>query len=503
MALPSLALGIGLQGKPIDRAALNLRRQEGAEKAKVRAAEALRKKREPYRKMMMELGSKAYFPFQKEIIANKSADFYNMLENSEGEPNFGEISSTFSEIANLGASYQNDYKKYSGAAANPKYNHLNSAFNALNNLPDLEAVNKYFSQNAGVEGEISEGGQINMGIYEQSPTETFVNKYINLQGDNILEPITQAQIDDVGGAEYVTRVPRSGASEDAYKFAINDKSTFFTEANKLQNQLLDAGTMPDLSTEKGNLEFQELVKGTIKEKVTQAFRFTDSKKNSSGQTININTGVTDEGGTMQPFEVKNMVQYGSKSYPVTSFYTNNLGDNIATIPISENTKYANGKAMKSGGTAVYNQVGVSLVIAKPFTYTANGGSIEIPSGYVVPDGYEEQLIKAGAIVEPRVLAWGLTKNNKWFYSDKTGVVQSIFMKESAEDKQIITVVNNGLEVEKERLKAFREDYYGRPVKDKKEGKTKSGQDTADSAEDKKEGKPDPLNNPKLKGVSKR
>jgi hypothetical protein len=50
MALPSLAFGIGLSGKPIDRAALNLRREEGAQRAKAKEADDKRKKLEPYQK---------------------------------------------------------------------------------------------------------------------------------------------------------------------------------------------------------------------------------------------------------------------------------------------------------------------------------------------------------------------------------------------------------------------------------------------------------------------
>ena len=89
--LPSLALGLGLQGKPIDRAALNLRRAEGEERAALRAQQKAQKELDPYKKRILSVGDKAYLPVHKEMMSNKVAGFWKYLSENVDNVDYQQV----------------------------------------------------------------------------------------------------------------------------------------------------------------------------------------------------------------------------------------------------------------------------------------------------------------------------------------------------------------------------------------------------------------------------
>jgi hypothetical protein len=113
MALPSLAFGIGLSGKPIDRAALNLQREAGAQKAKAREVEDKRKQLEPYQKLLMDVGGKAYLPFQRKLMQEKVAGVYKYLADNAENVDWSQLGNIMTDISQSAAMYQDNYKTVS------------------------------------------------------------------------------------------------------------------------------------------------------------------------------------------------------------------------------------------------------------------------------------------------------------------------------------------------------------------------------------------------------
>ena len=456
MELPSLAVGIGLQGKPIDRAQLNYLREKGAEDAKVKRAAAKDKELEGYRKKLFDTGAKAMNPIDRERLRTKSAEFFKTLSETEGDLDQAAISSSLFDI-------QEDANRANNTYLNTqkiKYNKANIAHqegvSIIETANTPEEANSRFKMTPGSRyASVNENGVVNMPTYTYVATPKAVNEFIKGNLQSYLNPAFEGDVNKVAGKDFVTKVLKPGASEAAFAAIKNSPEMLNNAEWDYGQQLQRSGQMPDLSTPEGNAAFYAGVDDFIKGQIAINFD-PRSMDVAIGQPNVTNISIAgDEAvkGTMAPFDTDVMVKLGKEYIPIRSEGAASFGDNLATIPFSSETRYADGKRVTSTGKpAKYNFVGSSYTLDKPLV--SKYGTF--PVGYVVPKGYEQEIANLGGKFSPKLLAWardGATGN--WFYTPSTAQNQSAFMGASKQNKEIITRVTES----QEKLKEEMEQYY--------------------------------------------
>jgi hypothetical protein len=283
--LPSLALGIGLQGKPIDRAALNLRRAEGEERAALRAQQKAQKELEPYKRRIFAVGDKAYLPVHKEMMSNKVASTWKYLSENADNLDYQQLGNMIFDIESLSGIAQKNYNDIAKLSSNPKYAHLKEDFEALRTISNPNDINSAFQNRAGFQARIGDNGDLVYSTYENMPTETFVTQIIKNKGNDIWEEVDYGKTSTVGGQKFLTVRPTKSAVESAIQESYNNPSVVMTESNQLERELAKTGNLPDLSTDKGKSEFDQQLRARIESKARNAFDINNPIKLSKGMNI--------------------------------------------------------------------------------------------------------------------------------------------------------------------------------------------------------------------------
>jgi hypothetical protein len=450
--LPSLALGIGLQGKPIDRAALNLRRAEGEERAALRAQQKAQKELEPYKRRIFAVGDKAYLPVHKEMMSNKVANTWKYLSENADNLDYQQLGNMIFDIESLSGIAQKEYNQYVKNVNNPNNSLWADELKVLGTATDPSVINDALGGGFGLSGEIAEDGSFAVQMRKAVPADMFAETIIKSEGDRLWQEVGQGEIVGKGKADYLQLRPRMGIVDEVTRDALANPDVTATEGKLLLNELSNSGRAVDLTNEAQRADFIKMRDERIAQKVRNKFDITSAERQPKGSTFNFNMGETEQGKVLAPgrTSVRINEQY---SAPLYSFYS--LGDKSITIPATDKTFSLGGGRLVRSNTATYNTVGVTYRTSKDKTFDTPQGKITIKEGTLVPEEEIKRMLENGFEVKPDAVAFFKDADGQWGYDVATGALQSYFLGETKEDKQRIEMINAELNKKIEELNSIK------------------------------------------------
>jgi hypothetical protein len=451
MAAPSLAIGIGLQGKPIDRATLQMQREIGAQKAVQRKQEQALKELEPFKKTLMDLNNQAYIPVQRELLARKTAGVMKYMTDNIGRIDNYQLSTMINDLASDAATYKSDFQSLSKLRNNDKFVHLQPELEAVFTESVPENFNEKFANNPAFRPQLNQRGGLSYQVFEAKGADKFAQDFIKAEGENFFDV---PRIEVIDGQKYEIRSPRQSEFPRFVNAAMSDPSVYSFEASQLFRDLTKAGNMPDVNSAEGKQQFDELLKQRIATKSQDYFNPDRYRPRPSGQgtTFNINTGETAEGRVLAPGQTTVRIN-DDYSAPLFSFYS--LGDKSITIPASNKTFKLGGGRIKRTDTAIYNTIGVAYRVAADKTIKTPLGDRTIKEGTLVPQEELQRMVDNDIEIKPDVVAFFKSGGNNWGYDVATGALQSYFLGESKEDKDRIEIINQELNNKVQELNAIK------------------------------------------------
>jgi hypothetical protein len=457
MAAPSLAIGIGLQGKPIDRATLQMQREIGAQKAVQRKQEQALKELEPFKKTLMDLNNQAYIPVQRELLARKTSTIYKYLVDNMGRIDNYQVATMINDLASDAATYKSDFQSLSKLRNNPKFSHLQPDVETVftENIP--EDFNDKFN-NPSFQPKLGPRGNLVYQVFEAKGADKFAQDFIKAEGENFFDV---PRIEVIDGQKYEIRSPRQSEFPRFINAAMSDPSVYSFEASQLFRDLTQAGNMPDVNSAEGKQQFDELLKQRIATKSQDYFNPDRYRPRGSGQgtTFNINMGETEEGRVLAPGQTTVRIN-DDYSAPLFSFYS--LGDKSITIPASNKTFKLGGGRIKRTDTAIYNTIGVAYRVAADKTIKTPLGDRTIKEGTLVPQEELQRMVDNDIEIKPDAVAFFKSGSNNWGYDVATGALQSYFLGESKEDKERIEMINQELNNKIQELNAIKKSSGKKP-----------------------------------------
>lgn len=450
MTTPSLALGIGLQGKPIDRAAFNMQREIGAQKALQRKQDKELKELEPFKKQLIDLQSKAYLPAQKELLARETAKVYKYMADNIGNIDQWQLSQMVGELANRSGLYQRNYIEAEKIRNDPNYQHLQPEIEKIFSISSPESFNEIGAQNPVFGFSLNQLGGLNMQPFEAKAAQKTAQDFINSQRDKIFAPPTVETIDGIQKEVYR---PKEGTFESVLDFTVKDPTTYRFEANNLYNQLAKSGNLPNMKTDEGKQQFDQMVKDKIANDIRSLTDFADYKNvpKKGGLTINMG-GETADGEILAPGQSSVRIN-DNYSAPLYSNYS--LGNKELTIPAGDKTFRLGGGRITRANKATYNTVGVTYRVAKDKSFTTPQGNFVLREGTLVPEEELERLLQNGVDIQPDAVAFFRDANGTWGYDVATSALQSYFLGESKDDKPRIEMINKELNKKIKELNAIK------------------------------------------------
>lgn len=456
MALPSLAFGIGLSGKPIDRAALNLQREAGAQKAKAREAEDKRKQLEPYQKMIMDIGTKSYLPFQRKIIQEKQASLWKYIADNAENVDYSQLGGMMTDLSQSAAMYQNDYKNVSKAQLDPKNSYQAPAFKILTELDNPEDINSALKNYAGMDNfGVNADNTVN---FTPSPFTTVTDysaNFIKATGKSLFENLAAGTEEAIYGGKVVTNPLKPEVYETVVQGIYKDPIQFRSSRNEYEAILRQQNQVPDFTTQKGVDQFNQGLDQYIRETSKQTLdNYTKDTLLKEGKASNFNFNMGGDGdaaGVTNPIDTEVLVKVNGVDMGANSTASYATGDLGISIPADSETYSTSGKKLnKIPKGAKYNKTGVHNVLAEDFTIKNgvtliddNGKSVTFKTGDVfekgtiIPDKLMNIAVQNGVKVDSKALAFFVDSGNNIGYTDITSIVQSQYSKAAANKQPAI------------------------------------------------------------------
>lgn len=455
MALPSLAFGIGLSGKPIDRAALNLRREEGAQRAKAKEADDKRKKLEPYQKLLMDVGGKAYLPFQRKLMQEKVAGAYEYLANNAENVDWSQLGGIMTDISQSAALYQNDYKTLKKAEVDPDNAYQAQAFKILSEIDNPEDIRSSFGNYAGLDNfGVNADNTVN---FTKSPFTTvtdYTAGFVNKTGNKLFESITEGTLKDIYDRKVVTSVFKPEVYETVVQGIYKDPIQFRSSRNEYEAILRQQNQVPDFTTQEGvdkfNQELDQYIRETSKQTLDNYTKETLLNQ-GKGSTFNINIGGGDGAAVNTPFDTEVLVKVGGVDMGSDLKASFSFGDSGITIPPDSETFSTDGKRQKQLAKNIkYNKIGVANVLGGDFVVPETVVFVDnrnrrvefkkgqrLEKGMIIPNALMEAAINNNVPVDAKMLAFGKDAGNKEVYTDATSIIQSQYSKAAANKQPAI------------------------------------------------------------------
>ena len=459
MELPSLAVGIGLQGKPIDRAQLNYLREKGAEEAKVKKAAVKDKELEGYKKQMLDISGTALFPYQKVIMANKQAEAYKYLADNINDLDQGQIGAKLAEIKNLSAQFKSDYNSIQklqfqgGSKALP----FTKSIDALKSVDDVETLNQILKNDPVANWSVDENNYGFKGTaFDYVPITESVKTNIDKNFDSYLEPMEAGVgIGTLGskGNEYANL----RLKPQAYSLALTvirqnpelsgSASFDYSQSDQYKKSKYDLSTVDGV-----NNYYKDRDTWVVDNIIKPEF---DARTKSRGLPQVSDTNITVNTGdkTLQPggtYATRIIAKYNNGEFEVQSPWTKSMGDERMTIQPNVTLFRSDGQPVNPTDykDVTYNTTGVNYTLDKDYTLKntfittdRNGKKIEFKKGQVfkkgslVPAGAEEDIAKEGAEFSAKPIAFGQAADGTWYYQQSAGTLQSRMAGANTTDKK--------------------------------------------------------------------
>jgi hypothetical protein len=457
MALPSLAFGIGLSGKPIDRAALNLRREEGARKAKAAEVDDKRKKLEPYQKMIMDIGTKSYLPFQRKIIQEKQAGLWKYIADNAENVDYSQLGGMMTDLSQSAAMYQDNYKTVTKAQSDPKNAHQREVFDIFKTIEDAEGINNALSKFAGFSNAgVNTDNTVNFTPSPFTTVTDYTAKFVSNPKSNLFQSITDGTLKDIYDRKVVTSVFKPEVYETVVQGIYKDPNQFNSAQNEYFRILQQQNQVPDFTTQEGvdkfNQELDQYIRETSKQTLDNYTKETLLKQGGGGVNIR-NIFPADKENPLQPIEGNVIVNYNGVPFSVKVAGGIGFGDRKVTFPTTDETVYAQDGTRPDnlGDEITTNFTGAAYTLDKDFVVPADfivtndrGQATTIKAGTryskgaLVPLGYERDAMQVGASFSPKVVAFGKVSNSdEWIVQPANKDMQSRYLSASAANKKVI------------------------------------------------------------------
>jgi len=412
MAEPSLALGIGLTGKPESMARFVQMREQGQAAAKKAKQDAIDAQNADIRKQLMSVGGGARLPVFEELYTKKKADVIRKLSEMAGNIDYNVATDMINGLAQDAKRWEEQTKLFYSDK-----NDANSyARKVLQTEKDPNKIAELLNNDAGT----FKFDASNPNILVDDFTYVKPNEYIQkaFSDDNLFQYPTQGKVERINNQVYsnliipdetINGIVANSAADNNFKRSME---SMFQEQRRAENKPInrqDKQYQDDFTA-----FFDSKMRGYGKS-LKKSTEVTEAK----GTTINNNLGNGSEnpiGGVVDAVSF-NIEQPDLNGVPkVMSVNMRNVsafGDVQATLPYNDNTYYVKGnkRVTEVGAKKItYNQIGIAPVAKRDVQFPG----IKFTKGQVIPQEYLDNFPNevSKETVEFAPIAIGLTEPKK-------------------------------------------------------------------------------------------
>lgn len=457
MALPSLALGIGLQGKYDykQQANLQLARERGRAKAEADAAAAAAKKRAPYEKRLLNIRGEGLLPVHAKAIREKVGEALTYFE--ENPEDYQGISQRIYDIDSSSKAYKNQSDLVKKTQSSSYLRGDADAVSGIMSSDDPDAIEEALSMNPST------------GIRYDKASNNFAiapTKYIDskLRIDNILQkggnnyyaPSEDAKVIDVNGKKFTTfqlnpQVPSLVLNEmlsgDNLASA-NDDYYSYLKSKRM--------ALPDLRTPEGLAEWEGGRNKFLMDDITSEFEARGLIKDvtpSKGSTFIFNppgaaadTNINGVSGGDLVLKYTRFSKEPQYATPQSQAAAGNFNATLANTSRTFNMNTGEPIDRAQVKDVKFNEMAVFYVLKKDYG--------DLSAGMIVPNSFLKQARQAG-MVEPQILAYGLQEGpgGKSIYLPVSKVALTQIMESSPKDRPTIEYLQKTLKEKSDSLSA--------------------------------------------------
>jgi hypothetical protein len=492
MALPSLALGIGLQGKYDykQQANLQLARERGRAKAEADAANAAAKKRAPYEKRLLNIRGEGLLPVHAKAIREKVGEALTYFE--ENPEDYQGISQRIYDIDSSSKAYKNQSDLVKKTQSSSYLRGDADAVSGIMSSDDPDAIEEALSMNPST------------GIRYDKASNNFAiapTKYIDskLRIDNILQkggnsyyaPSEDAKVIDVNGKKFTTfqlnpQVPSLVLNEmlsgDNLASA-NDDYYSYLKSKRM--------ALPDLRTPEGLAEWEGGRNKFLMDDITSEFEARGLIKDVTprkGSTFNIFAGGELANAPENPTSAKT-IPFGKEGkgqdyvnaypgLPVTTDVQVTLANNTNIWDVETGKRIKESNVLK--GT--YNEPALVYKSKTAYNFPETKVKMQDGSYQILParrfdaneplrGGYALAMAKRGQ-AKAGYVAFGITKEGDY----ETKVIRNLedvgigeFLKAGKYKQTQLDEINAKAKEAKNKLQKEIESYFSAPAQEKPKG----------------------------------
>jgi hypothetical protein len=392
---PSLAFGIGLQGKPESTQKFQYLREQGKAKAKQAEADALDEERKNFQKRMAILNKSAVLPYQQKILTDKNTALVQKMFRMGSEPDYMSLYSDLHDLEQTAATF----KKIADDVYSNKNSINNRSLQVLTTESDIDKVRKGLDPTS--EFYMDDKDFLGRGKIDYEPTVTRIDKMFRDQ--TYFSPEAKEKDVKIGDKNY-----RIYGVTDA---ALYNMDAMFKSSNFLwgakhdyAETLREKGIEPDVNSPEFIAGTQNYIGETLANAsaARQKFFNTDLKKTNFNfyNTTNVGNGESTTDPTQRAGDIViDITANDINGNPIITGYTLRdavqTGDLKATAIIPNNAiDLLTGQKFESIGSVEYtaNSTGVGAFAKRDLYFPRidySDGTVfpgkKITKGEIIPD----------------------------------------------------------------------------------------------------------------------
>lgn len=494
MALPSLALGIGLQGKYDykQQANLQLARERGRAKAEADAANAAAKKRAPYDKRLLNIRAEGLVPVHARAIREKVSDALAYFEDHPED--YAGISQRIYDIESSSKSYRDQadlIKKVQSSS------YLRGDADAVNGImssdnPDTVYETTSINPSSGIKYDPA-SNNFSIAPTKYINSSTRIDNILQKGGNNYYMPTDKEQIIDVNGKKFAS----FNLNPQVADLALNEMLTGdnLTSANDDYYTHLKEKRMalPDVRTPEGLAEWENGRNAFLKDQIAGELKTRGLLKDvtpDKGSTYNFFAGGEQANAPVNYTGAKTIpLGKEGKGHDYINAYPGLPVTTDVQVTLANNTNIwdvETGKRIKESNviTGRYNEPALVYKSKTAYNFPETKVKMQDGSYQTLParrfdaneplrGGYALAMAKRGQ-AKAGYVAFGLTKEAGDEYETK--VMRNLedvgigeFLKAGKYKQAQLDEINTKAKESKDRLQKEIESYYSAPAQEKPKG----------------------------------
>ncbi len=495
MALPSLALGIGLQGKYDykQQANLQLARERGRAKAEADAAAGAAKKRAPYEKRLLNIRGEGLLPVHAKAIREKVGEALTYFE--ENPEDYQGISQRIYDIDSSSKAYKNQADLVKKTQSSSYLRGDADAVSGIMSSDDPDAIEESLSMNPST-GIRYDKASNNFAI---APTKyinssTRIDNILQKGGSNYYMPTNEEKIIDVNGKKYASFDLNPQVADLALNEMLTGDNLASANDDYYSHLKEKRMALPDLRTPEGLAEFENGRNTFLKDQIAGELKtrglLKDVTPSKGGSTYNFFAGGELANAPENPTSAKT-IPFGKEGkgqdyvnaypgLPVTTDVQVTLANNTNTWDVET------GKRIKESNviTGRYNEPALVYKSKTAYNFPETKVKMQDGSYQTLParrfdaneplrGGYALAMAKRGQ-AKAGYVAFGLTKEAGDDY--ETAVMRNLedvgigeFLKAGKYKQAQLDEINAKAKEAKNKLQKEIESYYSAPAQEKAKG----------------------------------